>query len=96
MENYNLPVNYESLSAKKRKEVRLQYIEKQNNKCMYCGEDLDQDPPEQITNIDIDWQYFPPGFLNNPIHLQHNHDTGMTEGAVHSYCNAVMWQKENR
>lgn len=30
--------------------------------------------------------------LRYPVHLQHNHDTGMTEGAVHARCNAVMWQ----
>lgn len=35
-------------------------------------------------------------FLQHPIHLQHNHTTGMTEGAVHNYCNAVMWQYEHR
>ena len=39
---------------------------------------------------------FPQNFLQYPIHLQHNHDTGMTEGAVHNYCNAVMWQYEGR
>lgn len=28
--------------------------------------------------------------------LMVDHKTGMTEGAVHNYCNAVMWQYENR
>ena len=44
----------------------------------------------------INWKLFPPFFLRFPIHLQHNHDTNMTEGAVHAYCNAVMWQYEGR
>jgi hypothetical protein len=34
--------------------------------------------------------------LKSPIHLQHDHDTGLTEGAVHAYCNAVLWQYEGR
>ncbi len=32
-----LPVNYRKLTPKQRREVRLQYIEEQNNLCMYCG-----------------------------------------------------------
>ena len=58
----------------------------------YDNEDLHSEPPEWITNQHIIWEAFPPGFLNHPIHLQHDHDTGLTEGAVHSYCNAVLWQ----
>jgi hypothetical protein len=30
------------------------------------------------------------------IHLQHCHKTNMTEGAVHAYCNAVLWQYEGK
>ena len=51
---------------------------------------------DYITNKYIDWDLFPENFLKAPIHLQHNHNTGMTEGAVHNYCNAVMWQYEHR
>ena len=40
----------------------------------------------------INYRLFPPGFLKNPIHLQHDHDTNMTEGAVHAKCNAVLWE----
>jgi len=50
-------------------------------------------PPEFLSlEKRIDWDLFPPGFLKNPVHLHHNHDTGMTIGAVHAYCNAVLWQ----
>ena len=42
------------------------------------------------------WDLFPPNFLKYKVHLQHNHSTGMTEGAVHALCNAVMWQYEGR
>lgn len=93
---FNLPVDYDLLSWQERREVREQYIIEQQNMCMYCNERLDQDAPEYIKEKRIDWDLFPPGFLKHPIHLQHNHHTGMTEGAVHNYCNAVLWQYEGR
>jgi hypothetical protein len=98
MTKYQLPVDYSKLHFTERRLVREQYIQQQNNKCYYCKTNLSLVPPEEITNKDIDWSLFPGGkkFLNYPIHLQHNHKTGMTEGAVHAYCNAVMWQYEGR
>lgn len=93
---YNLPVDYDLLSWQEKREVREQYIREQQNMCFYCGERLDQEAPEYIKEKHIFWDLFPPNFLKYPVHLQHNHDTGMTEGAVHNYCNAVMWQYEGR
>ena len=92
----NLPTDYRKLNWKQRKAAREEYIKLQNNKCFYCGEDLDKDPPESITNKEIHKDLFPPNFFKYPIHLQHDHVTGMTEGAVHSYCNAVMWEYEHK
>lgn len=91
-----LPVNYNNLSSHKRKEVREEYEMVQNGLCAYCEASLASPPPEHITSKTIKWEYFPPHFLKYPVHLQHNHDTGMTEGAVHAYCNAVLWQYEGR
>jgi hypothetical protein len=91
-----LPTDYTQLTIKEKIEVREQYIKEQNNNCMYCGENLYAPPPERITNKPIDWNLFPPNFLKYPIHLQHCHKTNMTEGAVHNYCNAVIWQYEGR
>ena len=88
-----LPTDYNKLAWQQRRSVREQYIERQNNLCMYCGESLSEGP---VMSKEIDWSLFPENFLKYPIHLQHNHKTGMTEGAVHAYCNAVMWQYENR
>jgi hypothetical protein len=96
MTTYNLPVDYDNLCAQERRIVREQYIKEQDNKCWHCGEDLFADPPERITELDINWKIFPVGFLNAPIHLQHNHFSGLTEGAVHGYCNAVLWQYYGR
>ena len=91
MSKYKLPVDYTKLKPKEKREVRMQYIEEQQRDCYWCGGGLDYEPPNRIKKMPINLKFFPPGFLKNPIHLQHNHDTGMTEGAVHAYCNAVMW-----
>jgi hypothetical protein len=93
---YNLPVDYTKLHYTERKVVRLQYIEEQKGLCHYCGRSLNEEAPQHIKDKKINWKLFPQNFLQYPIHLQHNHDTGMTEGAVHNYCNAVMWQYEGR
>lgn len=92
----DLPANYDSLTSTQRKKVREQYVEMQDGKCYYCETPLDNEPPEIIRNLKIEWRAFPPNFLRYPVHLQHCHSTGMTEGAVHAYCNAVMWQYEGR
>jgi len=91
---FELPTDYTKLTWQERRLVREQYTKEQDNKCFYCGESLDKKAPKRITDKEIDWTRFPDNFLKYPIHLQHNHGTGMTEGAVHNYCNAVMWQYE--
>lgn len=91
-----IPTDYKKLSAGERRSVREQYVLDQNGLCFYCKSPLMEPVPEKIKTKEINWDLFPPNFLKYPIHLQHNHDTNMTEGAVHSYCNAVMWQYEER
>jgi hypothetical protein len=93
---YSLPVKYSKLTPAARREVRLQYIEQQNNRCYWCKALLSANPPSHILTKSINWSLFPPNFLNHPIHLQHNHSTDLTEGAVHALCNAVMWQYHGR
>ena len=88
----DLPVDYTKLDWRKRKEVREQYIIEQKEMCYYCRCNLYENPPEWVTEKQINWKLFPEKFLDNPVHLQHNHNTGMTEGAIHAYCNAVLWQ----
>lgn len=94
MNKYTLPVDYRNLHWTERKEVRLQYIEEQDNKCYYCKNLLTDTPTVEAVKHEINWKLFPEGFLNYPVHLHHNHDDGMTIGAVHSFCNAVLWQYE--
>lgn len=88
--------NYSELTWDERRKLREEYVKFQNGKCFYCRESLDDEPPKRITNKKINWDLFPENFLRYPIHLQHDHDTDETEGAVHAYCNAVMWQYEHR
>lgn len=91
-QNIKLPVFYAKASLSERRQVREQYIQKQNGMCYWCKYPLDEQPPKHITDKEIDWKLFPPNFMKYPIHLQHNHYSGLTEGAVHALCNAVMWQ----
>lgn len=94
--SYKLPTDYTNLRPKQRRGVREQYVKEQDNKCLYCGGDLHSKPPLDIQNTPINLKLFPHGFLMHPIHLQHNHKTGMTEGSVHARCNAILWQYHGR
>ena len=84
-----LPIHYPTTHWAIRKKVREEYVKRQNNLCYHCGKPLDVKPKRtrQITE-----SLFPPNFMKWPIHLHHDHDTGMTIGAVHAYCNAVLWE----
>lgn len=93
---YKLPVLYSQMDWRDRRAVREQYIKEQNGMCMFCKCDLNGPVPKSVTSKKINWQLFPPNFLKYPVHLQHDHDTDLTEGAVHAYCNAVMWQYYGR
>lgn len=89
-------MDYNKLTFQQRRELREQYIKQQDGKCLYCGGQLSSSPLKEITDKKINWSLFPVNFLKYPVHLQHNHVTGLTEGAVHAYCNAVMWQYEGK
>lgn len=91
-----LPAEYHKLTPAQKRDVRNMYVLQQGGNCMHCGESLSEPAPDHITSKKINWKLFPPNFLKYPVHLQHDHDTGLTEGAVHNYCNAVMWQYHGR
>ncbi len=93
-----LPVDYTQLNWRKGevRAVREQYVADQKGQCMHCNSPLNGWVPAEITEQSVDWTLFPENFLVHPVHLHHNHDTGMTEGAVHAYCNAVLWQHHGR
>jgi hypothetical protein len=88
-----LPVMYESLTIETRRKAKNAYAKLQDYKCWYCQADITGPPKNKPL---IDWSLFPQNFLKYPVHLQHDHETGLTEGVVHAYCNAVLWQYEGR
>ena len=91
-----VPQHYKAMTPAARRQLREQYVIAQEGKCMYCQGSLEAPPPKHITDRPIKWALFPPLFLKYPVHLHHDHDTGLTLGAVHSYCNAVLWQYEGK
>lgn len=90
-----LPVDYNSIGTAKRAEVRNLYVAKQGGLCAHCKHSLVEPVPHSIAGMSIDLKLFPPYFLKHPVHLHHDHDTGLTIGAVHARCNAVLWQYYN-
>jgi len=87
-----LPVNYNELTPHKRREVRREYVKVQEGLCYHCKAPLDGEPSAAVKKKNIHPHLYPKGFFNNPIHLHHHHHTEMTLGAVHCYCNAVLWE----
>jgi hypothetical protein len=85
------PQNYHSLTYPERKQLRLRYVEAQGGNCRFCKAPLAGPPPAWVKRKRINWDLFPEGFLRWPVHLHHDHQTGMTIGAVHALCNAVLW-----
>jgi len=90
----DLPARYSRLSPQERRECREQYIEEQYGFCYYCGAPLHLEPPEDIRAKKITPRLYPEGFFKHPVHLHHSHVTDKTIGAVHNYCNAVLWEYE--
>lgn len=91
-QTWHLPVKYKELSKSEKFEVRNQYRRQQDDLCAYCGEPLSEPCAPKIKAKRLDLRRFPPGFLDHPVHLHHDHDTGLTLGAVHAYCNGVSFQ----
>lgn len=89
---YNLPINYDELEPHQKRAVRLQYIKEQEGVCQHCNMPIYQAPDNEVQLAYIHWDLFPEGFRENPVHLHHDHGTGMTIGAVHMKCNAYLWQ----
>lgn len=87
-----LPVNYNELSPYSRRAVREEYIRRQIGRCSYCGNPLNGEPRKDIKDLKITPELFPRNMFKYPVHLHHDHDTGLTKGAVHAHCNAVMWE----
>lgn len=83
------PSHYPSMRQLDRRQKRIEYGFAQGGCCCHCGESLNKEPQNKKP---IKLALFPPNFFAHPVHLHHNHKTGMTIGAVHAYCNAELWQ----
>lgn len=91
-----LPIKYSETAPHIRRQAREQYVKEQGGLCYWCHQPLTGAPSDEVNSKIICWSLFPKNFLKYPIHLQHDHDTDLTEGAVHAKCNAVMWQYHGR
>ena len=87
-----LPIDYENSHWSIRRQAREQYVKNQEGKCYHCGNPLDGPPSKEILSKKINPRLFPKNFFKYPVHLHHCHNTGMSIGAVHNKCNAVLWQ----
>lgn len=87
-----LPVDYTSLDWMQRRDVRNEYVRVQNGLCSHCGFPLSGLPAQKVAKKKVNEKLFPENFFKYPVHLHHSHESGMTIGAVHNYCNAVLWQ----
>jgi hypothetical protein len=87
-----LPVNYNNLAPTERRAIREEYVRRQKGLCSHCGNPLTGKPSDEVEIILVDETLFPSSFFKWPVHLHHSHETGMTLGAVHCRCNAVLWQ----
>lgn len=91
-----LPAMYDQLTPLQRRAVREQYSRLQHWNCYFCKASLFSKPIQKVVEAEINWALFPDNFTKYPVHLQHSHDTGLTEGAVHALCNAYWWQYYRR
>ena len=90
-QDIELPMLYSRKHMRKR--AREKYIEQQQGICPHCNTLLVDEPTKQIEQLKTN----PYGvlllaspFFNWPIHLHHDHSTGLTVGAYHAACNAVL------
>jgi hypothetical protein len=87
-----LPVDYRTLAPHERRAVREEYMRIQGGMCAHCGGPLGKPARDDVRAKPILRRLFPRDFFKWPVHLHHCHETGMTIGAVHNHCNAVLWQ----
>lgn len=88
----NLPVDYTSITQQERRLVREEYAKRQGGKCIHCGNPLSGPASDEMTRRWVDRSLFPPTFFDHPVHLHHDHQSGLTIGASHCLCNAILWQ----
>lgn len=91
----DLPINYEKSHFSVRKLAREEYVKRQSGLCWYCEAPLSGDPIDKVKDYPIIAALFPKNMFDWPVHLHHDRSSGMTIGAVHCRCNAVLWQEHH-
>lgn len=88
-----IPAMYDALTWFERRTVREDYIILQKGACYWCKATLTSDTPLHLRErFPLDQRCWGPEFLKHPIHLHHCHRSGLTLGATHAYCNAILAQ----
>lgn len=97
--NLELPTKYSSLTGERKSAVKEAYICLQRDRCWLCGDDL-YDPPKFLVEN--------PNYMplcgnqlaeHSPLHLHHDHKTGLTLGVTHAECNilsGITYELEDR
>ena len=88
----DLPAVYHNMDWQTRRAVREEYTKRQDGLCSHCGAPLSGGPTDTVQKLSVNKRRFPANFFKHPVHLHHSHKSGLTIGAVHSQCNAVLWQ----
>ena len=86
------PVAYSTLTPHERWQTRDAYVVAQEGKCYHCKSALSGQPASEVASQAVTPRLYPDTFFKFPVHLHHDHETGLTIGAVHSHCNAVLWE----
>jgi hypothetical protein len=92
-----LPANYDQLNPEVRARVRDEYSRRQRGLCPLCLQPLAADPSPLVQRLPVEISQhsrtrikWPEAFFRHPVHLHHDHKTGLTIGAYHARCNAVL------
>ena len=88
--NLELPTKYSSLSGERLSAVKEAYICLQRERCWLCGNNL-----YELSKYLVDNPKLMPLCGNElaeryPLHLHHDHDTGLTLGVTHAECNIII------
>ena len=91
------PQRYRDLNTNQRRKLLDEYVEHFRGRCLYCHLKLDGKPSRIVRDSadEIEWDNLPggkEGFLKNPVHLHHDHETGLTLAPIHALCNAHSWE----
>lgn len=84
-----LPTKYSSLSGERLSAVKDAYICLQRERCWLCGDNLYELPKYIVDNPNYMGLCYNQLAEQTPLHLHHNHDTGLTLGVAHAECNII-------